>query len=364
MMKKTRLKLIQQFLITLLSALPFITTAQVIVHAQLPPGGMIQKEQLWNVSIVSSRQDILNVSIKLSLQDAVTSEELMSASTGNLLLNQGVKVLTNDAAQPVIYNYSAPEFSGTFLPLGNYIACYQVYQVQGENQIALANECIRFTIEPLSPPLLSSPVDKSKIETPYPFFSWVPPTPIDMFNSLTYDILVTEVTEGQSPAEAIEYNTPVYVNNNLVKPNESYPSSFTKLDTAKTYAWQVIARNGLSYAGKTDVWTFTVNGLTPKNSKPLDNNYLLLENDLKGTYYIADARLRIKYTSFDKGHEAPLIFAGADGNIIETVEKFILPGDNYFDINLSSRLHKGTVYTATITDINGKSQRILFSIKK
>lgn len=356
--------LIKSIQFLLLFTLPVLSVAQVTINAQLPSGGIMQKEQLWNLSVLNSQVSVLDVTIKLSLQDAVTKQELMSASTGNILLGQGVKLLTNQTAQPIVYNASTSEFSGTFLPLGNYIACYQVLGAFGEQQVVLANECIRFTIDPLSPPLLNTPGDKSKINTPYPFFTWMPPTPIDMFSSLNYDLIVAEVTRGQSPADAIEYNIPVYTNTNISQPNQSYPGSFSKLDTAKTYAWQVIARNGFSYAGKTEVWTFTIAGVESTNTTPENSNYLLLENELKGTYFINGQKLHIKYISFEKGHDTPIIFLDAGGNTVDLINKYIIPGDNYIDLNLSGKLKKETVYMVSITDISGKSHSISISIKK
>lgn len=363
----TKMKYVQpikSMLISFLFALPMISVAQVTINAQLPAGGMMQKDQLWNLTLLSNQATILEVTIKLSLQDAITSQELLSASTGSILLGQGIKLLTNQMAQPILYNYTSTEFSGIFLPIGNYIACYQVIGIYGERQVVLASECSRFKIDPLSPPLLSLPADKSEVNMPYPFFVWMPPTPIDMFSNLTYDLIITEVTERQSPAEAIENNIPVYTNTNLSQSSLSYPGSFFSLDTAKTYAWQVVAKNGSSYAGKTEVWTFSITGAVTNPVATENYNYLLLENDLKGIYFISGSGLHIKYTSYEMGHDAPINFLDGDGKIVETINKYIIPGDNYIDLPLSRKLHKETVYRVAITDISGKSHFISISISK
>lgn len=65
-----------------------------------------------------------------------------------------------------------------------------------------------------------------------------------MFSSLSYELLVTEVLQGQTPIEAIQYNTAIYSKGNINQAYESYASSFYKLDTGKLYAWQVIAKMG------------------------------------------------------------------------------------------------------------------------
>ena len=106
--------------------------AQINVNIQLPPGGMIRKENLWNITIVNNKDDIINLNIKLTLQDAQSGQIVMTASSGNINLGKGVKVLTNADVQPVLYNYNSIDLSRRFLPMGSYIACYQVYNLQHE----------------------------------------------------------------------------------------------------------------------------------------------------------------------------------------------------------------------------------------
>lgn len=353
----------REFLMGCFCSLPALACAQVTINAQLPPGGMIQKEQLWNLTLISNQTDALNIIIKFTLQDAFTNQEVMSATTGAMILSQGIKILTNEAAQPVFYNYDAPEFTGSFLPVGSYIACYQVFQQHGEDELPLANQCIQFSIDPLSPPLLNLPDNNSKVETPYPVFVWMPPAPIDMFSNLTYDILVTVVEDGQAPSEAIEYNTPLYSNSGLTQPNDNYPASFTKLDTGKVYAWQVIARNGFSYAGKTEVWTFMVTAPTVPVNAPSTTGYVLMEDGLRDTYFISGKQLNLKYNSQDNTHLGAINFYDGTGTLIQTVNKNILQGDNYFDFDLSASFQTNTTYTVSITTINGRSQILLFNIK-
>ena len=249
--------MVKKIILLGLGFLPLLLKAQLVLNAQLPAAGFVQKDQLWNLILVNNNADLLDVSIRMDLQDAASGQVVLSASTGNFLVGKGVKNITARDLQPILYNYNVPELSKNYLPMGGYVACYQV--MGGiRKDASLAQECIRFNIDPLSPPLLSSPADKAVIESPYPQFTWMPPSPYDMFTNLSYDLLVTEVTEGQSATEAIQYNTPVYSKSDITQPYESYASSFTKLDTGKIYAWQVVAKNGLSYAAKTEVWTFKI----------------------------------------------------------------------------------------------------------
>lgn len=352
-----------QWLIFCIGLLAVELTAQVNINVQLPPGGMIQKESLWNLVLINSKEGVLNVSIKMTLQDVQSGQVIMSASSGNIILGKGIKVITNADVQPVIYNYNMVDLAGSFLPMGAYIVCYQVYTIRGEFLEPMSNECVRMNIDPLSPPLLSTPEDKSTVQSPYPFFTWMPPAPADMFSDLNYDIIVTEVVDGQSATEAIDYNTPIYTRSNLRQTNENYAAGFTKLDTGKTYAWQVIAKNGFKYSAKTAVWTFSVN----KENKPVASNtyenYLLVDNALKGLYVITTKKLHVKFVSFDKEHTVPIVILNENENKLLSIDKRIVPGDNYFDIDLNNQFHKDGIYKVIITEAGRKSHAISFTIK-
>src|SRR4051794_36215241 len=86
--------------------LPMLGKAQVTLNAQLPPAGFVQKEQLWNLIVINNNADILDLSIQLNLQDAITGQVVLTASTGNILAGKGVKNITVREVQPVLYNYA------------------------------------------------------------------------------------------------------------------------------------------------------------------------------------------------------------------------------------------------------------------
>ncbi len=353
--------MLKKLIILSLGILPLILTAQVNISAQLPPAGMVQKEQLWNLILVNNREDILDVSIKLSLQDLATGQVVMSAQSGSLLLGKGAKAISINDIQPVLYNYNAQDFSKTYLPLGAYVACYQL-NLNAPKEEPLAQECIQINIDPLSPPLLNSPADQSEIETAYPQFSWMPPTPFDMFSSLNYDLIVTEVLSGQAPADAIQNNIPVYTRNNLTQPNDQYATSFTALVPNKTYAWQVVARNGFSYAVKTEVWTFKLNSMGAPTAAR-NNSYILLEDNISGIQHIKTDLLPIKYYSYNKQYTALVEFTDEKGRVVRKLSQQIVPGNNYLDFDLRGSFKSGKIYKLSITDMNKKAHVLTFSIK-
>lgn len=354
--------MVKKIILLGLGFMPLFLKAQLVLNAQLPAAGFVQKDQLWNLILVNNKADMLNVTFQMNLQDASTGRVVLSARTGSLSIGKGAKTIAAKDLQPILYNFHDPDLSRNYLPLGAYIACYQVIGNMDE-QGPLAQECIRFNIDPLSPPLLSAPADKSEIESPYPQFTWMPPTPYDLFTGLSYDLLITEVMAGQSATEAIQNNTPVYSKSNITQPYESYAASFTRLDTGKIYAWQVIAKNGISYAAKTGVWTFKLKKVN-KAAETVTSTYALLDNSITGTYFVKKDVLGIKYFSFHATYTATVIFTDEKGNTIKQSRQTIVPGDNYLDFNLNDGFQREKLYHVLLTDIENKKHSLTFSITK
>jgi hypothetical protein len=343
---------------------PLLMQAQVTVSVQLPSAGMVQKEQLWNLVVVNNSNELLDATITLDLKNAGTGQTILTAGTRNFLLGKGVKMLNYRDIQPVQYNHMAADFSNSYIPLGAYVVCYRVVKNGLKGPEPLADECVRLNIEPLSPPLLNTPLDRSEIPVPYPQFTWIPPTPFDMFSNLNYDLIVSEVMEGQSGAEAIQYNSPVYTRNNLTQPHESYPTSYAALQPGKIYAWQIVARNGLSFAAKTEVWVFSIAKQDQPSTETEMLSYSLLQNDVTGTYYVRTDKLRIKYFSYDPAYETRIVFTDQKGNILKETTQKVRQGDNYFDLELGKSFQAGTVYKVTITDPAKKNHTLTFSINQ
>ncbi len=344
-------------------SVPLLLQAQITVSIQLPPAGLIQKDQLWNLVLVNNGSTAIDANVLMSLQDAVTGQNVLSAGSRNINLNKGVKVLSVQDVQPIQYTYGSATISGSYLPLGSYIACYTVSTNVGEKVQVLADECARVNINPLSPPILNSPSDKSELSITYPQLSWTPPAPIDMFDNLNYDVAVAEVMQGQSPTEAILYNTPVYVKSYIKTPYENYPSSYSRLEPGKTYAWQVIAKNGLSYSAATEVWTFNIKKDSILNGTANDTYILLkVNNNESGVNYVSGKGINVKYYSFEKEHETTVRFLNAEGKLLLSKKQKIIYGDNFFQFNLNNRFQSRQVYFIEITDQQNNKHTASFSI--
>ncbi|HTD93196.1 MAG TPA: hypothetical protein VK644_05270, partial [Chitinophagaceae bacterium] len=176
---------------------------------------------------------------------------------------------------------------------------------------------------------------------------------------------IAEVQEGQTPAEAILYNTPVYTRGYLRAPYENYPSTYSALVPGKTYAWQVTARNGVSYAAATEAWTFSI-GKDSAKQQANTGAYILLRTSTdngSGLSEVAGQTVSIKYYSFDKTHEASIRFFSMDQKMIMEKKQTITYGENYLDISLKDNFNHGQVYRVEITDQKNNKHTAVFRVK-
>lgn len=353
------------FTVLILLIINATTIAQVTLQPVLPPTGMIAQNQLWNVLVVNSSSITYNCTLKLVLSDRQTGQPVFTAFTAPFAVAGGAKQLNTNTLSPIQYNFISGVFNSSpagLLPAGSYTACYSLSSPAGKGD-DLADECVQFDAEPLNPPLLISPSDSSRLQIMPGQFSWTPPSPAGMFDRLHYEILITEIREGQNANEALQENIPFYNEGTLINNMLNYPGTATGFEKGKWYAWQVVARDDRQYAGKSDVHVFTIEEDSNKISLQPDI-YLLLEDHAKGTYELTNRKLNIKYFSFDKDHEAQIVFSDNKGNTIKTNKRKVSQGQNYFEFRLGNRFNSNTIYTVIITDNQNKKHSLTFRLIK
>src|ERR1700704_2582616 len=89
----------------------FTGKAQVSVSLHEPPAGIVQKNQLWNLTLIYSGTAPINVTIGLSLVDAVDNQPVLTAYSKPITLTKGARQLRVADVAPVDYNYLSPAFS-------------------------------------------------------------------------------------------------------------------------------------------------------------------------------------------------------------------------------------------------------------
>ena len=211
--------------------------AQVSMTLQVPPAGVLVKNQLWNIVLVNASNTDVLIRVNLVLLDVQTNQPVITATSAPVSLGKGAKQLQARDLSPVQYSYSIPAARvdmdpNGLLPAGRFQACYTVVNAQ-KGDLTLVENCITVNVDPLSPPLLNTPANEDKLLTAYPQFTWLPPTPIGLFNDLGYAMVLVEVFPGQGKADAIQQNVPLNASVYTKNMFWNYPASTRSLDTGK-----------------------------------------------------------------------------------------------------------------------------------
>ena len=336
------------------------TFAQIGIQPVLPLAGIIQKANLWNLAIVNTSAGQMACRLELTLTDRASGMEVLTATTGQFLIGTGSKQVNAALLMPIQYNYISSALSARtdeLIPVGNYTACYHLTA----NKNVVAEECISFDVEPLSPPMLVNPADSSQLDTKPSQFTWITPAPMNLFSRLQYEVNIVEILPGQKPEEAIQQNLPFYTEPNVPVNNLTYRGMATDFENEKWYAWQVVAKDDNNYAGKSEVFVFKINE-TPVLQNPDNSLYLLLEDNSNGSYQIPEKKLHIKYFSRSNDYETEIRFKNERGRTIKTIKQKISQGENYFDFNLTNSFHSGDIYSMNFTDANNLQHTLTFSI--
>lgn len=336
-------------------------TAQVSVEVQHLPGGLVQRENLWNIVLVNNSKDVAEVTLQLEVKSITSGQVLLTGTAPRLSLEPGVKVVNAAMIQPIVYNFSDPAFSENFLPFGDYLICYRVNYLSAAEEQQSTIECTNVQIDPLAPPLLSSPLNEDTLENPYPQFAWIPPAPASMLQHINYALVLVKVNRGQQPVEAVRNNLPVYSNYSLQHTFGYYPSAYPALDTGIVYAWQVRAFNSKGYNGRSEIWTFTVHD---KRILPTiqSASYIHIQEN-KGINTIGSLVLYIKCHSFESEQKVSAIFQNMEGAVLLQEQRVMKPGNNYFRFNLNKNFKKNTVYKLKMKEQDGTEYTLRFTIQ-
>lgn len=337
--------------------------AQVGMTVQLPPVGVVMKAQLWNIVLVSGNSAPMNVRIALRINDVQTGQPVLTAMTRRLTISRGAKQLKVADVMPVEYEYFSAAIDRNvngLLPTGNFIACYNLV-LEDKGLPQPGEDCMPFAVEPMSPPLLSSPANKSTIDGNKPMFTWLPPAPASMFGDLNYEMILTEVHDRQSPEEAVQQNIPVYRVPRVREIFANYPSGAVALDTAKQYAWTVVAKNGNQFAAQTEVWTFRVKGPDVKKTV-YDYGYVQLKQGTDGAVINSNGALQFSYNNDQNDVTVPFEVIALDNHnkVVQSGSLKLAPGENLLKVTTASQLDNGKQYLFRLTNTRKEHWQLKF----
>jgi len=345
-----------------------IAMAQISIQPVLPLAGIVQKNNFWNIAVIKSSAGNVDCRIEMTLRDRISGAEVLTATTGQFSLSAGARQLNAAALMPIQYNYLSPFLTprtDDLVPIGNYTICYRLVMA-GKN--LLAEDCQSFDVEPLAPPMLISPSDSALLEVSPQQFAWTPPSPVNLFNRLEYETIITEILPGQKAEEAMQQNLPFYTESNLPVNNLSYRGTAASFEKDKWYAWQVVARDGNSYAAKSEVWVFKVSTVTPQDPVVEQAPFIKMKKEVAERGVAPKGVLKFYYNN-ETGdtmitvHLVNLNLNQADKKQT-TFDMPLVPGENLLQKDLKKLIDvsKPGAYEAYIINARGEKWRVAFDV--
>lgn len=341
--------------------------AQISMTLQVPPTGVLMKSQLWNMMLVNAGATPVTVRAQLVLSDERNNQPVMTATTGPIVLSRGARQLQVKDLGPIQYDYSGPSFHADqdpngLLPVGSFQACYTV-ALSGKGGSSLVENCIQVNVDPLSPPLLNTPADEGSLYTPYPQFTWLPPTPVNLFNDLSYDLIVVEVLPGQATADAIQQNIPVYNAGFVKNLYSNYPSSYKALDTGRLYAWRIVALNNGQPATMSDIWTFRVTTPDKPGLRKSEEPYIELKRGLDPSVASVGRTLKFTYDNVPADSVISYTITSMEeaGNpVVQQGQMRLNRGRNFLDLVLVGRYAERKAYQFSFVSGRNESWTVKF----
>lgn len=361
-------------LTTVFLCLLFTVRSQVIINLQLPPAGLQLKSQLWNMALINSETNAISIKIDMVITDISTGQVVLSGNTGSILLPPGTKQVQVTDVMPVQYNilntsYNVDANPNGFIPLGTFNVCYSVLKNSHEVVSKIAEECETVTVEPVSPPFLTLPDDLSVLHENRPLFTWLPPAPINLFGSLSYEFKLVELSLNQTASDAIQSNLPVLMSN-VTEPLLQYPFSSSPLDTAKVYAWQVKALNNRIAVSNSEIFSFKIENEGVKNDHRY-NVYTKLQGMDNIQLAHCNGVLKYEYVNI---YNNPVIklqltdLTSKANRVIRLKEdsQEVVYGQNFLalDLGSNSELENNHTYLLVVTGAQGEAQAVKFIYNK
>jgi len=360
------------FLLITILFLQGAARAQVLMIPQIQSSGVIPRQEVWTVLINNMSGELKNAVLSISITDQATAQRLMEANSAPLSVSTGVRRISFNDWAPVSYLNASMDFgtdrSATpFFPVGEYLICYQLTESTGKH-IVLANECVKVTADPLSPPQLITPENTAIVMEQRPLFTWIPPAPLSIFNNLDYEVIISPLYNKQSPQEAVQRNVPVATTISSAN-SLQYPASFTDLQPGKTYVWQVLARDGLKPGGRSEVFTFTV--MPDSVAKIISQApYIKLNITYPQVTIMHQGVLKMEY--FNTGSdttvkiEAYLLSEGnSRGKKQISFQLPVKPGQNFLEYRIDNRirLDESAIYGVRLLNSKGETWYMRFNPK-
>lgn len=366
---KNNIIFVKGLLFAWLLTLTMLLSAQVSVQFSPMMGGQsLQNLALTQITLSSSSSARISLTVKVT---EISGVPVVTIKTLPFYVSKGTNSINRNSFVNGLFSFGANYYgnmvkqSGKF-PEGEYESCFtEEIESKDPGILPTYEQCFNYQLQPLTPFLLTFPIDGDFICNKRPSFAWQPPLPLPL--DARFRLILTEIKGKQLPIESISNNQPVINQMSLSANTLMYPVNIPDLKEGISYAWQVTIYSNLSIIKKSEIWTFTVKCQEDKKIPPADSYRELKEVD-NGDYYIANRYLRFSfYNPYSAGILSYSIECLSDvKNVVKGLPKLqALNGINKYDIDLTDNnsLKAGNEYLLKVYFPNNRQLRLRFIYK-
>ena len=235
--------MLKKFLFSALIIWSELLFGQITVKLRQPPPNQLRASDLWNVILVNTGRNSLQVTINGTLTEAQEGIVIEGRSR-RINLPPGVKMITYNDIKSGSVKFKQGRWREAFTrtgnaPSGNYTICIHVNDESGREK---GSDCIDQTVMKASAPVLISPAEGETIKTEQAVFTWMSPMPPQ--KGVNYTLKIYELLGNQSAETAAKRNSVFFEKSDIRTTTFVYPVSARKFDVRKSYVWNVQAFDG------------------------------------------------------------------------------------------------------------------------
>lgn len=345
-------------------------SAQVSVQFSPMIGGQsLQNLSLTKLTLTSSSSARISLTIKVT---EINGSSVVTIRTLPFFISSGVNAIDRASFSSGSFVFGNNFYGNTVkqsgkFPEGEYECCFteEVTETKDPAILPAYDQCFTYGVQPLTPFLLTYPIDEDQICNKRPSFVWQPPLPLPL--DARFRLILTEIKEKQTAIESITNNEPIIDQASLSANTLMYPVNIPELKEGVTYAWQVSIYSNLAILKKSEIWTFTVKCKEDQAIPPADSYRELKEVD-NGDYYLATRYLRFSfYNSYAAGNLSYSIECLSDPkNVVKGLPKLqSYSGINRYDLDLSDNnsFKSGNEYLLKVFLPGNKQLKLRFIYK-
>jgi len=328
--------------------------------------------RLANVSINNRYQQDLGCRLTITIRETRLGN-VLKINTPLFRLSKGFNFINADVFNRSNFAFANNSAGYALLQTrnfmdGDYEYCFEV-NLYPDKGLTIPTDyyenCFNQTIERSTPLMLTNPYDREASCNTRPNFLWQPSMPYQP--SVLYTLQLVEIKQKQSKAEAIAYNQPIILQNNIRGNMLSYPALAPSLEEGKNYAWQVLAGNGKMITVRSEIWEYKIS-CSPEETKTQGDGYReLKENRDEGSY---QANRWLRFVFYNAYGPMPVNYSVSDltqkeKELKKLPELQMQGGFNKYELDLNEI--KGLVfqhqYLLTVSMANGKKLYMSFIYK-